>query len=303
MSLLAVGSVAFDDLETPAGVREHLLGGSASYFSLSASRFNPVQVVAVVGEDFGAAEEAVFAGRPIDLSGLVRQSGLSFHWKGCYGQDMNEAKTLETHLNVFADFHPDLPQAFRKAPYLFLGNIDPRLQREVLDQMEARPRWVALDTMNFWIEGSLKPLLDVLKDVDILLINETESRLLTGERNLVKAGERIRILGPRIVVIKRGEHGALLLTEEGAYACPAMPLREVIDPTGAGDTFAGGFLGHLAAKGDLEFNTLKQAMVMGTLMASFTVGQFGVEGLQFLQDGQMAERLQSFSSMIHVDGL
>jgi len=298
MSLLAVGSVAFDDLETPSGKRDNILGGSASHFSLSASRFNPVRVVAVVGEDFGAAEFKVFEGRPIDLSGLVKMPGLSFHWKGQYGSDLNEAKTLETHLNVFAGFKPDLPAAFRTSPYLFLGNIDPTLQLDVVKQMTTRPRWIALDTMNFWIDGARQALTAVLKEIDILLVNEAEGRSLTGERNLLKVYEKVQAMGPRILVVKRGEYGMLLFTPEGFFAAPAFPLAEVQDPTGAGDTFAGGFLGYLAAAGNLEMATLKRAALAGTVMASFAVQAFGTERLSSLGQDEYASRLDAFVSMI-----
>lgn len=303
MSLLAVGSVAFDDLETPAGRRENILGGSASYFSLSASRFAPVGVVAVVGEDFGPEQYRVFEGRPIDLSGLVRRPGRSFHWKGCYGDDLNEAKTLETHLNVFADFHPELPAAFRGCPFLFLGNIDPVLQRDVVHQMAERPRWIALDTMNFWIHGARGALLDILREVDILLVNEAEARALTGERNLLKGFDHVRALGPRILVVKRGEHGALLVTPEGAFPVPAFPLREVLDPTGAGDTFAGGFLGALAQSGRMDLPALKRAMLAGTVMASFAVEAFGTQNLETVQEADIRQRMNAFSDMLAVDGL
>lgn len=298
MSLLVVGSVAFDDLETPSGRRDHILGGSASHFSLSASRFNPVQVVAVVGEDFGEAEFGVFAGRPIDLSGIRKMPGLSFHWKGQYGDDLNEARTLETHLNVFAGFKPDLPPAFREAPYLFLGNIDPTLQLDVVRQMAKRPKWIALDTMNFWIDGARPALMEVLKEIDILLVNEAEARSLTGERNLVKAYERIRTFGPRILVVKRGEYGMLLFTPEGAFPAPAFPLADVQDPTGAGDTFAGGFLGYLAKAGSLDVPVLKRAALAGTVMASFAVQAFGTERLQALQDSEYENRIDAFTRMI-----
>ena len=300
MSLLVVGSVAFDDLETPAGRRDNILGGSASYFSLSASHFHPVQVVAVVGEDFGPKEFAVFQGRPIDLSGLVRTQGQSFHWKGEYGQDLNEAKTLETHLNVFADFHPVLPTSHRNAPCLFLGNIDPILQLDVVKQMATRPRWIALDTMNFWINGAREALLAVLKEIDILLVNEAEARALTGERNLVKVYARMKELGPRILVVKRGEYGVALFTPMGNFQAPAFQLEEVIDPTGAGDTFAGGFLGFLAANADLEFQTLKQATLVGTIMASFTVEHFGTGGLETLTEATLHARLADFRQLISV---
>jgi sugar/nucleoside kinase (ribokinase family) len=300
MTLLAVGSVAFDDLETPSGQRDNILGGSASHFSLSASRFHPVQVVAIVGEDFGPEHFKVFEGRPIDLSGLVKVPGKSFHWKGAYGQDLNEAQTLETHLNVFADFRPDLPEAHRSAGFLFLGNIDPVLQLAVVKQMKVRPKWIALDTMNFWINGARGPLLDVLKEVDILLVNEAEGRALTGERNLLKVYKKIRDLGPSILVIKRGEYGMLLFTPEGFFAAPAFPLEEVHDPTGAGDTFAGGFLGYLAAADAMDMPTLKRAALAGTVMASFAVQAFGTERLQDLTDVEYQERGKAFQEMIQI---
>jgi len=299
MSLLAVGSVAFDDLETPSGKRENVLGGSASHFSLSASRFTPVQVVAVVGEDFGPEQYRVFEGRPIDLAGLQRRPGLSFHWKGEYGVDLNEARTLETHLNVFAGFKPDLPPSYRTAPYLFLGNIEPSLQLEVVRQMDKRPIWIALDTMNFWIDGARGPLLDVLKMIDILLVNEAEARSLTGERNLLKVYQKVQALGPSILVVKRGEYGMLLLTPGGCFAAPAFPLEEVQDPTGAGDTFAGGFLGYLAAAGNLDLGTLKRAALAGTIMASFAVEAFGTERLQGLTEDAYQARCAAFEAMLH----
>lgn len=300
MSLLAVGSVAFDDLATPFGRRDNVLGGSASYFSLSASHFRPVEVVAVVGQDFGPEHYKVFEGRPINLDGLVQVPGECFRWKGAYGDDLAEAKTLETHLNVFAGFRPVLPERSRSAPFLFLGNIDPVLQLDVVRQMARRPRWIALDTMNFWIEGALGALLEVLKEVDILLVNETEARSLSGERNLVKAYQKIRTLGPRILVVKRGEHGVSLFTPEGCFMVSAFPLEEVHDPTGAGDTFAGGFLGHLAAMDALDLQSLKQATLTGTVMASFTVEAFGTTRLEALTSDHIQARMKLFSDMIFV---
>ena len=298
MSLLVVGSVAFDDVETPSGRRENVLGGSASYFSLSASHFCPIQVVAVVGEDFGPEQFGVFEGRPIDLSGVVRAPGLSFHWKGEYGQDLNEAKTLETDLNVFADFHPILPESHRNAPCLFLGNIDPVLQLDVVKQMAVRPRWIALDTMNFWINGAREALLKVLKEIDILLVNETEARALTGERNLLKVYAKMKELGPSILVVKRGEYGVALFSPLGHFMAPAFQLDEVVDPTGAGDTFAGGFLGYLASTERTDLQTLKKAALLGTIMASFTVEQFGTAGLEGLTDSIRDQRLEAFRKMI-----
>lgn len=303
MSLLVVGSVAFDDVETPFGRRERVLGGSASYFSLSASRFVPVKVVAVVGEDFGAEQRAVFAGRPIDLSGLVTKAGKSFHWKGAYGWDLNEAKTLDTQLNVFADFKPELPEAHRDSSYLFLGNIDPTLQLEVVKQMKQRPRWIALDTMNYWIRGASEPLARVLKEVDILLVNDAEVRELTREHSLVKAYRRVRELGPKVLVVKRGEYGVALFTDQGIFAAPAYPLEDVFDPTGAGDTFAGGFLGQLARLERMDTPALKHATLAGSVMASFTVERFSTERLETLTDEELKARMASFSDMIRVEAL
>ncbi|MCE1229561.1 MAG: PfkB family carbohydrate kinase [Firmicutes bacterium] len=303
MSLLAVGSVAFDDLETPSGRRENVLGGSATYFSLSASHFTPVAIVAVVGEDFGPEQMKVFEGKPIDLQGLDRAKGKSFRWKGAYGQDLNTATTLDTQLNVFADFHPNLPEATRRCPFLFLGNIAPGLQLNVVNQMAQRPRWIALDTMNFWIEGDREALFEVLKAIDILLVNEAEARAISGERNLVKACRAIQTLGPRIVVVKRGEYGAVLAAPEGLFMAPAYPLEDVCDPTGAGDTFAGGFLGHLASTGSLSLEDLKEALLRGTVMASFTVEAFGTERLAAVTQAQIQERLAAFKAMIRPSGI
>jgi len=300
MSLLVVGSVAFDDLETPAGRRTNVLGGSASYFSLAASRLHPVQVVAVVGEDFGPAQYQVFQDRPIDLAGLVRKPGRSFHWKGEYGQDLSEATTLDTQLNVFADFHPDLPAAYREASCLFLGNIDPALQLDVVRQMARRPRWIALDTMNFWINGARPALQEVLREVDLLLVNEAEARSLTGERSLLKVYEKIQAMGPRILVVKRGEYGVALFTPQGHFLAPAYLLRDVVDPTGAGDTFAGGFMGYLAATANTDLDTLKRATLMGTVLASFTVEQFGTGALETLADNALHGRLSALHDLIHV---
>lgn len=303
MSLLVVGSVAFDDVETPFGRRERVLGGSASYFSLSASRFTPVKVVAVVGEDFGAEQRKVFDGRPIDLSGLVTKPGKSFHWKGAYGWDLNEAKTLDTQLNVFADFKPELPEPYRESPFLFLGNIDPTLQLEVVRQMKQRPRWIALDTMNYWIRGASEELARVLKEVDILLVNDAEVRELTREHSLVKAYRRVRELGPKVLVVKRGEYGVALFTEQGIFAAPAYPLEDVFDPTGAGDTFAGGFLGQLARLERMDVPALKHATLAGSVMASFTVERFSTERLETLKDEEWKARMASFSDMIRVEAL
>lgn len=303
MSLLVVGSVAFDDVETPLGRRERALGGSATYFSLSASHSADVRVVAVVGEDFGDAQMASFKGRRIDLEGLERRPGQSFHWKGAYAWDFNEAKTLETHLNVFADFHPRLPEAYRSSDYLFLGNIAPELQLDVVRQMAKRPRWIALDTMNYWISGAREPLERVLREVDILLVNDGEVRALTGERQNAKAYQRVREMGPSVLVVKHGEFGVSLFTPEGVFAAPAYPLEEVVDPTGAGDTFAGGFLGFLARIGRMDFSVLKHATLAGSVMASFTVERFSTERLETVTPSEIQKRLTLFSDMIRVEAL
>ena len=303
MSLLAVGSVAFDDLETPFGKRERALGGSATYFSLSASRFHPVRVVAVVGDDFGPDQMRVFHQRPIDLEGLTRVPGLSFHWKGSYGYDLNEARTLATDLNVFADFKPDLPPTYRHSEYLFLGNIDPVLQLDVVRQMATRPQWIALDTMNYWIRGARPGLEAVLREVDILLVNDAEVRELTQEHNLIRAYRRIQQMGPRILVVKRGEYGVALFTPDGIFAAPAYPLEDVFDPTGAGDTFAGGFLGYLAWIERSDATALKHAALMGSVMASFTVERFSTERLETVSQDELRNRLSLFSDMIRVEDL
>lgn len=303
MSLLVVGSVAFDDLESPFGRMENVLGGSASYFSLSASRYAEVRVVAVVGEDFGPEQFKVFENRPIDLGGLVQAKGRTFRWKGAYGWDLNEAQTLDTQLNVFADFHPVLPQDWRTSSFLFLGNIHPSLQLDVVHQMIERPKWVALDTMNYWIKDYREELGRVLKEVDILLVNESEARALTHEHNLIKAYQKIRTYGPSILVIKRGEYGVMLFTPDGIFAAPAYPLEDVFDPTGAGDTFAGGFLGSLVAQGEITAQGLKKAVLAGSVLASFTVQEFGTSCLQTVTDKDIADRMRGFSDMIRVDGL
>ena len=303
MSLLVVGSVAFDDVETPLGKRERAIGGSATYFSISAGHSTDVRVVAVVGDDFGDAQMAVFKGRPIDLQGVERKQGQSFHWKGSYAWDFNEATTLETHLNVFADFHPKLPDAYRQSDYLFLGNIAPELQLDVVRQMAKRPRWIALDTMNYWISGEREALIRTLKEVDILLVNDGEARALTGERQNAKAYQRVREMGPSILVVKHGEFGVSLFTPHGVFAVPAYPLEEVVDPTGAGDTFAGGFLGFLARIGRMDYPVLKHATLVGSVMASFTVERFSTERLETVTPSEIQERLTLFSDMIRIDAL
>ena len=276
MTLLVVGSVAFDSVETPFGRREKVLGGSANYFSMAASLLTGVQLVGVVGEDFPQEHLDYLTTRKVDTSGVERVDGKTFHWSGRYSYNLNEAETLDTQLNVFATFKPQLPAAFRKPDNLFLANIDPELQSLVLDQVE-RPKLVALDTMNFWISGKREALLKVLGRVDVLFVNDSEARQLSGEHNVLKAANAIRKMGPRTVIIKRGEYGALLMEQDHVFHAPAYPLEEVFDPTGAGDTFAGGVMGALDRWGGYSPNTARQAMVVGGVLASFVVEDFSFE--------------------------
>jgi len=297
MSLLVVGSVAFDAIETPIGKVDRTLGGAASYFALAASHFTPVRIVAVVGEDFTKKEEAVFRGRRINLDGLERAAGKSFFWSGRYSMNMNERATLATELNVFANFRPALPDSYRDSQFVFLGNIDPTLQRSVLQQMNRKPKVAALDTMNYWISGTPEALRQALKDIHILMINDDETRQLTGEHNLLRAAKAVFKMGPRTLVIKRGEHGALMIHEKFIFSVPAFPLEEVHDPTGAGDSFAGGFMGYLASVGRIDERTLRSAMVYGSVVGSFTVERFGVERLASVTRRELAARARRFSKL------
>ena len=301
MAVLVVGSIALDSLETPFGKRDDVPGGSATFFSTAASFFAPVQLVGVVGEDFPQTHVEFLQGRGVDLAGLTRAPGKTFRWKGRYGFDLNEAHTLDTQLNVFGEFRPELPPAFRNPDLLFLGNIHPELQGLVLDQVEKRPRLVGMDTMNFWISGSRKALLETLARVDMLFINDAEARQLAGEHNVFKAARAILSMGPSRLVIKRGEYGALLFDREHVFAAPAYPLEDVFDPTGAGDSFAGGFMGYLARKGDLTPNTLRQACVAGTTIASFCVEKFSLDRFRELTDAEIRQRLASFKTLTHFD--
>jgi sugar/nucleoside kinase (ribokinase family) len=302
MSLLVVGSVALDSVETPFGREEDVLGGSASYFSTAASFFVPVRLVAVVGADFPERHLAFFRGRGVDLAGLARKEGRTFRWKGRYTHQLNEAQTLDTQLNVFQHFTPELPEPFRDSEFVFLGNIHPQLQSRVVDQVH-RPRLVAADTMNFWIAGEPAALRQTLRRVDLLFVNDGEARQLAGEHNIVKAARAIRAMGPSRLVIKRGEHGALLFDEDHVFSCPAFPLQDVFDPTGAGDAFAGGFLGYLARTGRVDHHSLRQAMVVGSVMASFTVERFSLERLRELSDKEINERCASFKRLTHFEDL
>ena len=300
--ILAVGSVAFDTIKNPFGEAARIVGGSATYFSVAASFFTDVRLVAVVGEDFGDRGASLFDGRSIDLTGLQTVPGETFRWKGEYGFDLNMRETIYTKLNVFEQFQPVILEAHRSSPFVFLGNIHPRLQLEVLDQVTS-PRLVAADTMNFWIEGTLDELREVLKRVDVLIINDSEARELSREANLVKAARVIRSMGPCTVVIKRGENGVLMTCKgEGEFfAAPAMPLEEVFDPTGAGDTFAGGFVGSLASCGEITDAAMARAIIYGSTLASFAVEDFGLDRLLCLTEDEIAERFRRFKRLTHFD--
>lgn len=296
MGIVVVGTVAFDTVETPFGKGENVLGGSATYFSTSASFFSEVSLVAVVGEDFPQEHVDFLQSREINTEGLQRIPGKTFHWTGKYGYDLNEAQTLDTQLNVLMEFKPELPDSYRDAEYLFLANIDPELQLEVLSQVRA-PKLVACDTMNFWITSKPEALRSVLQKVDIVVINEGEARQFTGEANLVKAARKIMELGCKRLVVKRGEYGVLMFTPETVFATPAYPLEEVFDPTGAGDTFAGGFMGYLANTGDISEEGIRQAIVFGSVMASFNVEDFSLNRMKTLQYKEIEKRYKDFSTL------
>lgn len=297
MSLLVVGSVAFDAVKTPHGSIARMLGGSASYFAVAASYFTPVRVVGVVGDDFEEEHHQVFLGRGVCTEGLERVAGKTFFWSGEYSPDMNDRTTLDTQLNVFAAFEPKLPEHYRQSPYLFLGNIDPELQTKVQRQMQG-PRLIAGDTMNFWIEGKREHLLETLRGLHVLIINDAEARLLSGEWNLAKAARAIRRMGPHTVVIKRGDNGATIYQEGHVFSAPALPLEVVFDPTGAGDSFAGGFMGYLASlppeQEEIAPNDLRRAVIYGSVMGSFTVEKFGLDRLRHLQPEEIASRFREF---------
>jgi pfkB family carbohydrate kinase len=306
MAITVVGSVAFDTVETPAGRRERCLAGAATYFSLAASYFTQVRVIAVVGEDFGPKEEAVFKARNIDIRGIERAAGKSFFWEGSYLENINEAKTHATELNVFAGFEPKIPEAYNDSEFLFLANIDPVLQRRVREAMP-NVRLVAGDTMNYWIKDHKPALLEMLKGLDILLINDAETRMLAGNPNLVQAARAVLELGPRMLVVKHGEYGATAfhraINGVGAkpFRAPALPLEEVVDPTGAGDSFAGGFFGYLASQLEITPGAFRRAMFYGGVMGSFTVERFGTERLQQLSRSEIDERFNLFRELTHLD--
>lgn len=300
MSLLVVGSVAFDSVRTPHGHADSILGGAATYFAVAASWLTPVRVVAVVGEDFSEQHLSVFASRGIDTTGLERAAGKTFRWQGEYVGDMNEARTLDTQLNVFERFAPKIPASYLASEYVFLGNIDPVLQLHVREQLPST-RLVGLDTMNYWIRGKLEALKKTLAAVDVLLVNEGEARMLSGEWNLTKAAAAIQKMGPRSLVVKRGEHGVSLFTAGSIFSAPGYPLDQVQDPTGAGDTFAGGFMGHLARTGDLSEPNLRRAVVYGSVLASFAVEEFGLSRLLRLTPQEIEARFREFKTLTHFD--
>ncbi len=302
-SLLVVGSVALDDIDGPFGSHKDLLGGSASFFATAASYFtNHVSIIAVIGEDFSRDHIDGFLEYGIDVTGIESKPGETFHWSGKYSTDMNHRETLDTRLGVFADFTPRLNDAHKNADLLFLGNIDPALQLDVLKQANA-PSLVAADTMNFWITGKRDELEQTLARVHTLLINEEEARLLAGDNNLVSAASKILSMGPHSVVVKRGDAGALLFYKDGVFAAPAMPLEDVRDPTGAGDSFAGGFMGYLAYAGNLEPDTIRTAMITGSVMASFSVEQFSLAGLHGLTQEFIQERFDAFAELARFDSI
>ena len=301
MSILVVGSVAFDNLETPFGKAERCLGGSATYFSVAASFFTDVELVAVVGDDFTDGDMSVFEGRRVNLDGLQRVPGAkTFFWSGEYGFDLNVARTRDTQLNVFADFKPQLTQSQRATDVLFLANIDPELQMDVLNQTN-RPRIVALDTMNYWITSKKDALGRIFGAVDLIVINEAEVRQFTAEPNLVRGARSILRLGAKAMIIKRGEYGVLMITHEGAFAAPAYPLESVFDPTGAGDTFAGGFLGYLASRSNVTDADYRRAIIFGSVLASFTVEKFSLDRLREINMLDIERRYRAFRELTHFE--
>lgn len=301
--LLIVGSVAFDAIETPFGKTDKILGGAAPYIGLSASFFNlQSAIVSVIGDDFPQEYLDLLSSKNIDISGIEKvKGGKTFFWSGLYHNDLNSRDTLVTELNVLADFQPKVPQNFKNADVVMLGNLHPLVQSSVLDQMDVKPKLVVLDTMNFWMNCALPELLEVIKRIDVITINDEEARQLSGEYSLVKAAAKIHKMGPKYVVIKKGEHGALLFQNKDIFFAPALPLEEVFDPTGAGDTFAGGFAGFITQSENISFSNMKQAVIQGSNLASFSVEKFGTERMQSLKKEEVQERLKQFKALTHFD--
>lgn len=304
MSLLAVGTVAFDAIETPFGKTDKIVGGAATYISLAASYFHKSKnnLVSVVGDDYDMGMLDKLKGKGIDLTGLqIKQGEKSFFWAGKYHYDLNSRDTLDTQLNVLATFDPVVPEAYKDCEFLMLGNLDPKVQMRVIEQLPNRPKLVVLDTMNFWMDIALDALKEVMKKVDVITINDEEARQLSQEYSLVKAARKILTMGPKYVVIKKGEHGALLFDKEKMFFAPALPLEDVMDPTGAGDTFAGGFIGYIAHTKDTSFENMKRGIIVGSALASFTVEKFGTERILELKEGEIDARIQSFVELVDFD--
>lgn len=299
MSLIVIGTVAFDAIETPFGKTDKIVGGAATYASLAASYFyDNVKIVGVVGDDFQQENIQVFKDHGIDVTGLqVKEGEKSFFWSGKYHNDMNSRDTLATELNVLADFDPIIPASYQDCDYLLLGNLTPQVQQTTINRLTNRPRLIVLDTMNFWMDVAMDDLLETIKMVDVITINDEEARQLSGEYSLVKAANKILQMGPKYLIIKKGEHGALLFHEDKIFSAPALPLAEVFDPTGAGDTFAGGFIGYLAKVGHINFNNMKNAIIHGSALASFCVEKFGVEKIKNLTAKEIADRVQQFVNL------
>jgi sugar/nucleoside kinase (ribokinase family) len=300
MSLLTVGTVAFDTVETPSGRAENIIGGACTYISYAASYFtNQIYLSAVIGDDFPPHEIQNLKNRGVNLEGLeIKKGEKSFFWEGKYHQNLNSRDTITTDLNVLANFDPILPESYKSCKYIMLGNLTPSIQMSVINQLDGSQKMIALDTMNFWMNIAWDELMLVLKKVNILIINDEEAKQLSGEHSLVKAAKKIYELGPKYLVIKKGEHGALLFFEDKIFFAPALPLSEVVDPTGAGDTFAGGFMGYLAKSDKTDYDTLKKAIIFGSAMASFCVEKFGIEGLQNLTESQINDRVQEFKDLV-----
>ncbi|MBL7697061.1 MAG: sugar kinase [Chitinophagaceae bacterium] len=303
MALIVVGTMAFDAIETPFGKVDKIIGGSATYVAYTAANFvMPIQQVSIIGDDFPGNEVAELQKRGVDFAGVEKVKGKkSFFWSGKYHMDMNTRDTLVTDLNVLTDFNPVIPESYQGAEFLMLGNVDPELQLNVINQMKVRPKLIAMDTMNYWMASAMPKLKEVLRKVDALLVNDSEARELSGEYSLVKAARKIMQMGPKYLIIKKGEHGALLFHENLVFFAPALPLEEVFDPTGAGDTFAGGFIGHLARTKDLSFDNLKTAIIVGSAMASFCVEKFGPDRLRTLTRGEIDERIRQFVELVNFD--
>ena len=303
MSLLVVGTVAFDAIETPFGKTDKIVGGAATYIGLSASKFcDHINLISVVGDDFPKSAINMMQKHHMNTDGLqIKQGEKTFFWSGKYHTDMNTRDTLDTQLNVLENFDPRVPENYQDCDCLMLGNLMPSVQKKVLSQLKQRPKLIVLDTMNFWMDNCLEELIEALKEVDVLTINDEEARQLSGENSLVKAARKILSFGPRHLIIKKGEHGALLFNEEEVFFAPALPLEDVFDPTGAGDTFAGGFVGHLCATKDYSFHNMKRAVIFGSVMASFCVEKFGTARLESLTDDVVEQRIQEFVKLVRFD--